>query len=60
MLSLLLVVLMNYITHTKREGKKVAYSLARHARYVTNNVVWMESVPPPSFSAFQVDLAFIP
>ena len=49
-----------HYSHTQREGNKVAHSLARHARYVTSHIVWMESVPPPSFSAYQADLAFIP
>ena len=48
-----------HYSHTKREGNQVAHSQAQHARYVTNYIVWMEFVPPPSFSAFQVDLAFI-
>ena len=41
-----------HYSHTKREGNKVAHSLAQHVRHVTNHVVWMESVPPPSFSAY--------
>ena len=41
-----------HYSHTKRKGNKVAHSLAQHARHVTNYVVWMEFVPPPSFFCF--------
>ena len=36
--------------HVRREGNKVAHSLARHALEITDFVVWMEDVPPPLFS----------
>ena len=44
-------------SHTKREGNKLAHSLARHAINVNDYVVWMKDVPPHLFSLFQADLA---
>ena len=44
-------------SHTKREGNKLAHSLARHAINVNEYVVWMEDVPLPLFSLFQANLA---
>ena len=44
-------------SHTKREGNKLAYSLARHAINVNDYVMWMEDVPPSLFSLFQANLA---
>ena len=46
-----------HYSHTKREGNKVAYSLARYALYVSNTVVWTEDVPPQVVSVLQADLA---
>ncbi|XP_075633707.1 uncharacterized protein LOC142606209 [Castanea sativa] len=43
-------------SHVKREGNKVAHSLARYALEVLCSVVWMEDVPPPSFSVVQCDI----
>ena len=33
------------ISHVKRKGTSIAHNLARHARHVSNLVVWMEEVP---------------
>ncbi|XP_075633438.1 uncharacterized protein LOC142605897 [Castanea sativa] len=44
-------------SHTKREGNKLAHSLARHAINVDDYVVWIEDVPPPLISLYQGDLA---
>ena len=48
-----------HYSHVKREGNKIAHSLARHAKHIVNFVVWMEIVPPLSFSVFWADLALI-
>ena len=48
-----------HYSHTKREGDKVAYSLARYALHVFDVVVWIEDVPPQVVSILQADLANI-
>ena len=44
-------------SHVKREGNRVANSLARYAAHILYLVVWMEDVPPQCFPVIQVDLA---
>ena len=39
-------------SHTKRDGNKLAHSLARHSINVDDYVVWMEDIPLPLFSIF--------
>ena len=39
-------------SHTKRDGNKLAHSLARHFINVDNYVVWMKDVPTHLFSIF--------
>ena len=39
-----------HYSHVKREGNKVAHSLARHVLCISNFVVWMEDVPLPFLS----------
>ena len=39
-------------SHGRREGNKLAHSLARHSLNVTNYTVWMENVSPPSFFCY--------
>ena len=48
-----------HYSHTKREGDKVAYSLARYALHVFDVVVWIEDVLPQVVSILQADLANI-
>ena len=43
-------------SHVKREGKKVAHRLARHALCISDFSVWMEDVPPPICSIVQDDI----
>ena len=44
-------------SHCRRDGNKLAHSLARYSINVSNYVVWMEEVPHPLFSVAQHDLA---
>ena len=44
-------------SHTKREGNKVAHSLAKLAANLTNCVIWMEEIPPSINHFVQADLA---
>ena len=44
-------------THTKREGNKVAHSLARYVLHISSFVVWMEHVPQQVYPVLQADLA---
>lgn len=45
---------------TRREGNKVAHSLARLEINFPNCVVWMEDAPPQVCSVIQADLAVLP
>ena len=44
-------------SHCRRDGNKLAHSLARYSINVSNYVVWMEEVPLSLFSVAQNDLA---
>ena len=44
-------------SHVKREGNKVAHSLARHALCILDFVVWMEDVSPFFLFVVQADIA---
>ena len=44
-------------SHTKREGNRLAHSLARYAVGIPDFLVWMEDVPPQFYSVFQTDLS---
>ena len=46
-------------SHVKREGNKIAHSLATYAKHIFDFVVWMKGVPPHCFSVIQADLAGI-
>ena len=48
-----------YYSHTKKEGTKAAYSLAKYTLQILDLFVWMEDVPPPCLSVFQTDLVGI-
>ena len=39
----------------RRSVNNVAYVLAKHARLVENELVWMEEDPPPAAEAFYLD-----
>ena len=43
-------------SHCRRDGNKLAHSLARYSINVSNYVVWMEEVPHSLFSVAQNDL----
>ena len=58
MCIVVLVFLINY-SHVKREGNKIAHSLAKYAKHISDFVVWMEGVPPHCFSIIEADLAGI-
>ena len=45
--------------HVKREGNKAAHNIARHAKHVSEFLVWMEDVPPYLIAVIQADSAFI-
>ena len=36
--------------HVHRVGNFVAHNLAKHARYVSDYLIWMEGVPPHIYS----------
>jgi len=44
-------------SHTKREGNRLAHSLARLAVGIPDFLVWMEDIPPQCYSVFQTDLS---
>ena len=44
-------------THCRRDGNKLAHSLARYSINVSDYVAWMEEVPLPLVSIAQHDLA---
>ena len=44
-------------SHVKREGNRVANSLAKYAAHISDLVVWMEDVPSQCFPVIQADLA---
>ena len=44
-------------SHVKREGNKVAHSLAQHALCILDFVVWMEDVSPLFLFVVQADIA---
>ena len=44
-------------SHVCKDGNCVAHNLARHARYVTGFLVWMEDVPSYTFSTYQAYLS---
>ena len=44
-------------SHNKRDGNKLAYSLAQHSINVDDYVVWMEDVLPPLVSIVQANIA---
>ena len=46
-------------SHTRREGNKVAHSLARLAVSISNYVVWMENVSPHIYPVFQANKAIL-
>ena len=39
-------------SHTKKEGTKAAYSLARYTLQILDLSVWMENVPPQCLFVF--------
>ena len=41
----------------RREGNRLAHSLARYSINAFNYVVWMEGVPDPLFTVVQQDVA---
>ena len=43
--------------HTKRDGNKLAHSLARCVVNVSSFLVWSESIPPIFSTVFQANLA---
>ena len=43
-------------SHCRREGNRLAHSLARYSINVFNNVVWMEEVPTPLFTVVHQDI----
>ena len=44
-------------SHCRREGSRLAHSLARYSINVSNYAVWMEEVPNHLLSVVQQDLA---
>ena len=43
----------------KRQGNSAAHHLARHARHVSSQLVWMEDVPPQLLAVTLADMASI-
>ena len=44
-------------THCRRDGNRLAHSLARYSINVSSYVVWMEGVPDPLFTVVEQDVA---
>ena len=44
-------------SHCRRDGNRLAHSLARYSINVSSYVVWMEGVPNPLFIVVQQDVA---
>ena len=43
-------------SHFKREGNRVANSLARYIVHISNLVVWMEDISPQCFPVIEADI----
>ena len=46
-------------SHVKRQGNSAAHHLARHARHVSSQLVWLENVPPQILAVTLADLVSI-
>ena len=44
-------------SHCRRDGNRLAHSLARYSINVSSYVVWMEGVPNPLFIVVEQDVA---
>ena len=44
-----------HFTYVHRDANSVAHSLARHARNVIEDIIWMEESPPPALDALYWD-----
>ena len=44
--------------HVLRQDNKVAHNIAKHARHVSELLMWMEDVPPHLFPVIHAELAF--
>ena len=44
-------------SHCRRDGNRLAHSLARYSINVSSYVVWMEGVPDPLYTVVQQDVA---
>ena len=44
-------------SHYRRDGNRLAHSLARYSINVSSYVVWMEGVPDPLFTVVEQDVA---
>ena len=45
-------------SHVRRQGNYAAHNSARHARYVSEFIVWMKDVPPHLSAVIQANLTF--
>ena len=46
-------------SHVKRGANSVAHVLARHAKNVTEEIVWLEDTPPPASEALYYDSLYL-
>ena len=47
------------ISYIHREGNSVAHSLARFAKHISDDVIWIEDSPPPALESLYLDLVHI-
>lgn len=43
------------INSIRRSANRVAHSLAHYARHISEDIVWLEDLPPPALEDFYLD-----
>lgn len=48
-----------FVSFIHREGNFVVHSLARFAKHISDDVIWIEDSPPPALESLYFNLAHI-